>query len=87
MTKINKQQIIEMLQINDIQFEMALYSGRLPPPDSEGNWYLHDIDYILKRWNAALETKRKIQKYDGRDVYDGRNIQSGEKMEFPKHTR
>lgn len=81
MNKISSKDIIEMLGITEQQFVMARYSGRLPAPDENGEWNHVDIDYILTRWNSMLETKRRLK------CYDTKNLQSGEKMEFPKHSR
>jgi hypothetical protein len=76
MTTITRQQIQDRLQVNDMQLEMAEFSGLIPASES-GIWKLAHVEPFLKNWEAKLARKRP--KVDN-------NLKSAN-MTFPKHQR
>jgi len=79
---ISSKEIIDRLAITEQQFVMARYSGRLPSPNEDGLWERSTIEDILNLWEAGLIKKRK-------ELSESlsKNLHSGEKMEFPRHSR
>ncbi len=70
--------IMLALGVSVDQVLMAVYSGRIPHPDEDGNWS-KDISFYLDNWKRSLERKRLKEQ-------PTKNYQSG-KLEIPRHTR
>jgi uncharacterized protein HemX len=76
MTTITRQQIQDRLQVNEMQLEMAEFSGLIPASET-GEWQLAHVEPFLNNWEAKLS--RKQPKVDN-------NLKSAN-MIFPKHQR
>ncbi len=76
MTTITRQQIQDRLQVNEMQLEMAEFSGLIPASES-GIWKLAHVEPFLLNWEAKLARKRPSY---------SDSIESGS-LTFPKHQR
>ena len=47
---INVADIIDSLGVTEQQVAMAIYSGRIPKPTEEGNWFENSIQMYLDNW-------------------------------------
>lgn len=80
---MNISDIIDYVGVNEMQVEMAIYSGRLPKPNSESEWNFNDIKQSLDYWKERIDEKNaRLRK----DKSIGNNYSSGN-MVIPKHTR
>jgi hypothetical protein len=71
--------IMMYLGISETQVNMAVYSGRIPPPDEDGNWDVKKIEFYLDNWKRLLDNKRNKE---AKTI----NYEQGS-LSFPRHTR
>jgi hypothetical protein len=72
-------EIMQYLGVSETQVSMAIYSGRIPRPDEDGNWDVKKIEIYLDRWKRLLDNKRNKE---AKTI----NYERG-KLEIPRHTR
>jgi hypothetical protein len=55
---ISSTDIIERLDLSPMALEMAIYSGRLPPPNEDGEWENSRVLPYLENWERVIDARR-----------------------------
>jgi hypothetical protein len=58
---ISSTEIIQRLDLTPMALEMAIYSGRLPPPNEDGEWESSRVLPYLENWERVINARRPKQ--------------------------